>query len=208
MTRTDVLFEQLRKQYKENEPILLSEIKFASTRQQMKRLTEEGKLKKFDTGIYYIPKASIFRSGSVLSIESVLNKKYLFDNNKRCGYISGLLFANKIGLTTQVPMVYEIKTNKATTEYRETRLGNFRIIVRRPYVTINDENAMVLQFLDLMKDIVNISELEGNDLTKSLLSYLKISGLDFNALKPYLSYYPDRIYKNMFEVGLLNGVFA
>ena len=67
---------------------------------------------------------------------------------------------------------------------------------------------MVLQFLDLMKDIVNISELEGNDLTKSLLSYLKISGLDFNALKPYLSYYPDRIYKNMFEVGLLNGVFA
>ena len=208
MTRTDVLFEQLRKQYKENEPILLSEIKFASTRQQMKRLTEEGKLKKFDTGIYYIPKASIFRSGSVLSIESVLNKKYLFDNNERCGYIGGLLFANKIGLTTQVPMVYEIKTNKATTEYRETRLGNFRIIVRHPYVTINDENAMVLQFLDLMKDIVNISELEGNDLTKSLLSYLKISGLDFNALKPYLSYYPDRIYKNMFEVGLLNGVFA
>ena len=208
MTRTDVLFEQLRKQYKENEPILLSEIKFASTRQQMKRLTEEGKLKKFDTGIYYIPKASIFRSGSVLSIESVLNKKYLFDNNERCGYISGLLFANKIGLTTEVPMVYEIKTNKATTEYRETRLVNFRIIVRHPYVTINDENAMVLQFLDLMKDIVNISELEGNDLTKSLLSYLKISGLDFNALKPYLPYYPDRIYKNMFEVGLLNGVFA
>ena len=109
MTRTDVLFEQLRNQYKENEPILLSEIKFASTRQQMKRLTEEGKLKKFDTGIYYIPKASIFRSGSVLSIESVLNKKYLFDNNKRCGYIGGLLFANKIGLTTQVPMVYEIR---------------------------------------------------------------------------------------------------
>ena len=208
MTRTDVLFEQLRKQYKENEPILLSEIKFASTRQQMKRLTEEGKLKKFDTGIYYIPKASIFRSGSVLPIESVLNKKYLFDKNERCGYIGGLLFANKIGLTTQVPMVYEIKTNKATTEYRETRLGNFRIIVRRPYVTINDENAKVLQFLDLMKEIVNISELEGTDLTKRLLSYLKISGLDFNALKPYLSYYPDRIYKNMFEVGLLNGVFT
>ncbi len=106
MTQSDILFEKIKSKYNENEPIFLTDIDFTSLRQQMKRLTEEGKLKRFDAGIYYIPKKSIFRSGSTLSLESVLKKKYLLDDNNRCGYIGGMLFSHKIGLTTQVPSIY------------------------------------------------------------------------------------------------------
>ncbi len=208
MTQSDILFEKIKSKYNENEPIFLTDIDFTSLRQQMKRLTEEGKLKRFDAGIYYIPKKSIFRSGSTLSLESVLKKKYLLDDNNRCGYIGGMLFANKIGLTTQVPSIYELTTNKATTDYRETRLANFRIIIKRPCVTVNNDNVVILQFLDLMKEVLNIAEVQGTALTQRLLNYLRAKGLSFNVLKPYLSYYPDRIYKNMFEVGLLNGISA
>ena len=40
-----------------------------------------------------------------------------------------IMFANKLGLTTQVPMVYEVCSNKATTEYRDMQIGNFRMII-------------------------------------------------------------------------------
>ena len=49
----------IEKNYKPNEPIFLAELnipdmKAVSVRQKIKKLTEDGRLKRFDTGIYYI----------------------------------------------------------------------------------------------------------------------------------------------------------
>lgn len=213
MALINEVYEYIENKYKPNEPIFLAELdipdmKPVSVRQQMKKLTEEGRLKRFDAGIYYIPKKSMFRSGSTLSIDEVIRKKYLQDGVNRCGYVGGILFANQLGLTTQVPALYEVYTNKATTEYRETRLANLRVILRKPYCEIDTENAETLQFLDLIKEVVDISEVDGEELTKRLLGYMKKKNIGFESLKPFLPYYPDRIYKNMYEVGLLNGVSA
>lgn len=213
MALINEVYEYIENKYKQNEPIFLAELdipdmKPVSVRQQMKKLTEEGRLKRFDAGIYYIPKKSMFRSGSTLSIDEVIRKKYLQDGVNRCGYVGGILFANQLGLTTQVPALYEVYTNKATTEYRETKLANLRVILRKPYCKIDTENAETLQFLDLIKEVVDISEVDGEELTKRLLGYMKKKNIRFESMKPFLQYYPDRIYKNMYEVGLLNGVSA
>ena len=211
MALINEVYEYIENKYKPNEPIFLAEldipdIKPVSVRQQMKKLTEEGRLKRFDAAIYYIPKKSMFRSGSTLSIDAVIRKKYLQDGVNRCGYVDGILFANQLGLTTQVPALYEVYTNKATTEYRETKLANLRVILRKPYCEIDTKNAETLQFLDLIKEVVDISEVDGEELTKRLLGYMKKKNIGFESMKPFLPYYPDRIYKNMYEVGLLNGV--
>lgn len=211
MALINEVYEYIENKYKPNEPIFLAELdipdmKPVSVRQQMKKLTEEGRLKRFDAGIYYIPKKSMFRSGSTLSIDEVIRKKYLQDGVNRCGYVGGILFANQLGLTTQVPALYEVYTNKATTEYRETKLANLRVILRKPYCEIDTENAETLQFLDLIKEVVDISEVDGEELTKRLLGYMKKKNIGFESMKPFLPYYPDRIYKNMYEVGLLNGI--
>ncbi|WP_455720851.1 hypothetical protein [Agathobacter sp.] len=213
MALVNDVYNFIENNYKPNEPIFLSEMsitgmKAVSVRQQMKKLTESGKLKRFDTGIYYIPKRSIFRSGSTLSIDEVIKKKYLEDGENCCGYVGGLLFANQLGLTTQIPGVYEIYTNKATTEYRETQLANLRVILRKPYCEIDESNATTLQFLDLLKEIVDISEVDGEELTNRLIDYMKKSCIGFDSMRKFLPYYPERIYKNMYEVGLLNGVSA
>ena len=213
MALINEVYEYIENKYKPNEPIFLAELdipdmKPVSVRQQMEKLTEEGRLKRFDAGIYYIPKKSMFRSGSTLSIDEVIRKKYLQDGVNRCGYVGGILFANQLGLTTQVPALYEVYTNKATTEYRETKLANLRVILRKPYCEIDTENAETLQFLDLIKEVVDISEVDGEELTKRLLGYMKKKNIGFESMKPFLPYYPDRIYKNMYEVGLLNGVSA
>ena len=211
MAQIDEVYSYLMENYGQNEPIFLYElaipnVKPVSLRQQLKKLTEDGRLKRFDTGIYYLPKESMFRFGSRLSPDEVIRKKYLMDGDKRCGYISGMMFANQLGLTTQVPMAYEVYTNKASTDYRDTMLASLRVIVRRPCIEVNDCNASALQFLDLIKEVSDISELDGDELTDRLTGYMKANGLGFDTLQKYLPYYPDRIYRNMYEVGLLNGV--
>lgn len=213
MTLMDEVYSYIEKNYQPNEPIFMSDlniqgIKPVSVRQQIKKLTEAGKLQRFDTRIYYIPKKSIFRSGSTLSIDEVIKRKYLIDGKNCCGYVGGLLFANQLGLTTQVPAVYEVYTNKATTDYRETRLASFRVIIRKPSCEINEKNVNTLQFLDLLKEIVDVTEINGIELTSRLLNYMKENNISFEHMSEFLPYYPERIYKNMYEVGLLNGVSA
>lgn len=77
-----------------------------------------------------------------------------------------------------------------------------------PYCEIDEENAAILQFLDLIKEVVDISEVDGEELTKRLTDYMKKKNIRFESWEPFLKYYPERIYKNMYEVGLLNGISA
>ena len=208
-----MLYEYLKENYGENTPIYIARLKIEgmsenTLRQQIKRLTDAGLLKRYDTGIYFIPQKSVFKSGSTLSVEQVLNDKYLREGEKRCGYQSGILFANQLGLTTQIPMLYEIVTNKASREYREITIAKTRVILRRPRTEINEDNFRALQFLDLIKDVDQISELEGKRLTERLLAYMRACPLYFDDLEPFLPLYPDKLFRNLYEGGLMDGIPA
>lgn len=206
-----MLFEYLRETYGENEPIFVADIEYNGMsenyiRQQVKKMTDAGLLKRYDTGVYFIPQKSIFKSGTQLSMNKVIERKYLQDKNERCGYVSGVSFANQLGITTQVSMICEIVTNKATNDRREITLANSRVIVRRPRTPVNDQNYRILQFLDLMKDIDYFAEITGEELQKCLCAYLEANSIRFADLEKYLGYYPDKIYRNLFETRLLYGI--
>lgn len=209
-----MLYEYLKYKYQPNEPIFLSNlsiegISYNNLRQQIKKLVDSGLLVRYDTGIYFIPEPSIFKSGSQLSFNRVVKEKYLLDESReQCGYISGVYFANAVGLTTQVPMKYDIVTNKATKDYREVKLAQSTIIVRKPKIEVTSANHLTLQFLDLIKDIDSLSELKGLSLNNKLRDYIQKANLEFKEIEKYLDYYPDKIYKNMYKVGILNGISA
>ena len=199
-----VLYQYLAENYKENEPFFLSDIQIEGMtdnkiRQQLKKLADNEKVKLFDKGIYYLPKKSIFKSGSKPTLEKVLEHKYLLDKDGRCGYISGLLFFNQMGLTTQVPMQYEIVSNKAENEYLETSIAKSHIIIRKPKIPVTEKNYMALQFLDMLKDMDIYSELSGVNLQNRLVQYMRDTGLYTYDLEPYLSYYPDTFSKNLMK---------
>lgn len=199
--------------YGKNTPIFVSELDIeglneSTLRVQIKKMTDAGMLKRFDTGIYFIPKKTIFKSGSTISAMQVIEKKYLKNKDKVCGYLSGYMLVNMVGLTTQVPVVYEVVSNNATTDYRKIMINKTRVIVRRPKVPVTNENVRILQFLDLIKDVDVYSEEEGNSLKKRMLEIMKKLDITFSALEPYLSFYPEKIYKNMYETGVLAGVSA
>lgn len=208
------LYQYIVENYQTNEPIFLADIQIEgmkdnNIRQQVKKLTDAEKIKRFDKGIYYLPKTSIFKSGSQLSIEKVVEYKYLIDKKRRCGYISGLMFCNQLGLTTQVPMQYEVVSNKATSDYRETSLGRSRVVVRRPRVTVTEKNYRILQFLDMLKDVDIYSELSGKELQQRLYGYMDEQEIKVKDMEKYYSYYPDKLYRNLVETRVIyNGISA
>lgn len=210
----ETLYEYLLDNYKENEPIFLVDIQIdgmtrTNVRQQIKKLADTGKVKRFDNGIYFLHKKTIFKSGSQLAPEKVLECKYLRDKDKRCGYVSGLMFFNQMGLTTQIPMMYEVVSNKATNDYRETSLAKSRVIVRKPKVPITEKNYKVLQFLDMLKDVDVYSEVTGKQLQDRLYRYMDDANLSISEMEPYFSYYPDKLYKNLVETRVIyNGLLA
>lgn len=210
----ETLYEYLLDNYKENEPIFLADLQVdgmtrTNVRQQIKKLTDTGKVKRFDNGIYFLPKKTIFKSGSQLAPEKVLECKYLRDKDERCGYVSGLMFFNQMGLTTQVPMMYEVVSNKATNDYRETSLAKSRVIVRKPKVSVTEKNYKALQFLDMLKDVDVYSEVTGKPLQERLYRYMDDAHLSISEMEPYFAYYPDKLYKNLVETRVIyNGLLA
>lgn len=210
----ETLYEYLLDNYKENEPIFLADLQVdgmtrTNVRQQIKKLTDTGKVKRFDNGIYFLPKKTIFKSGSQLALEKVLECKYLRDKDERCGYVSGLMFFNQMGLTTQVPMMYEVVSNKATNDYRETSLAKSRVIVRKPKVPVTEKNYKALQFLDMLKDVDVYSEVTGKPLQDRLYRYMDDANLSISEMEPYFAYYPDKLYKNLVETRVIyNGLLA
>ena len=78
-------------------------------------------------------------------------------------------------------------------------------------VGIKDYDALLANFREQFCKF-NDSKLSGKSLSdkewERLTNYMKANGLGFDTLQQYFPYYPDRIYRNMYEVGLLNGVVA
>jgi hypothetical protein len=95
-------------------------------------------------------------------------------------------------------------SNEATTKQRKLDIDGRQIIVYKPVTDISDENKASLQFLDLMSTIDKYSELSGNELRSKLREFVSIIGVDFEQVKRYLSLFPDKVYKNIYQGGLMN----
>ena len=77
-----MLKEYLEKNYGYNEPIFINEIRLDglndnALRQYFKRMLKSGDLARFDTGIYYLPKASRLLKKSYLDPMKVIVRKYI-----------------------------------------------------------------------------------------------------------------------------------
>ena len=201
-----MVIDYIIENYTDGEPIFLEELPCNSKdylRQEMKKLVDEGRLERLYNGLYYLPYTTILGTKGKISIEKYLDKKYLNVGGRVSGYITGLQLANQYGFTTQNPSCYEICSNEATTKQRKQDLDGNSIIVYKPVDTIDEKNRTSLQFLDLMTNIDKYSEIKGNELYKKLMKYVKLAEVDFSLVKKYLQFYPDKVYRNIFQVGLM-----
>lgn len=201
-----MLYEYLLEHYQPNEPIFMTDIDLKvdnnNLRQMFKKLCDAGKIMRYDNGIYYIPKQSKLKGAVPFTPEKIALYRYVLCKNRIEGYYSGYTFANQMGITTQVPITIEIVSNNASARKREVNLQGQRIVLRKPRVKVTESNARVLQLLDLLKDIREYVDDEIEDAADKIVKYMKSENITKERIDEYISLYPDRIYKNLYEMGL------
>jgi hypothetical protein len=201
-----LVYDYIIENFKNGEPIFLSELPGESKdylRQEMKKLVDEGKLERLYNGVYYLSYITILGTKGKISVDKYIEKKYLETDGKASGYITGLQMANKYGFTTQNPACYEVCSNEASTKQRKQEIDGNTIVVYKPVADINEENKTALQFLYLMSVIDKYSEISGAELVNKLKKYVETVGIDFSIVKKYLPLYPDRVYRNIYDGGLM-----
>ena len=204
MTLYDVLLET----YGYNEPILTNEIQFNNYSKpwiykELKRLCDTGEIKRFEKGVYYIPKKSPLGM-SLLNPAKVVEKKYIKRNGDVSGYYAGYYLLNLLGLSTQVPNIIEIYSNNESSKVRDIRIGSQNIRVRKPRVDITSENAPVLVFLELM-NIVDVHSLD-DEKKKIIEKYLLDYNISRKDITKYSPAYPDKAVRTMVESEVIYSV--
>ena len=202
-----MLYDYIIANYDKDEPIFLSELPGNSkdyVRQEMKQLVDDGKVVRLYNGVYYLAYTTILGTKGRVSVDKFLKKKYIAPNGVISGYITGIQLANMYGFTKQNPACIEVCSNEATTKQRKVDIDGRRVIVYKPVTEITEENITTLQFLDLMSSIDKYSELTGDLLIDKLKQFVKEVNVDFEQVKEYISLFPDRVYRNIYQGGLMN----
>ena len=201
-----MLYDYILKNYEKDEPIFLSELPGDSrdyVRQEMKKLVDDGKLERLFNGVYYLSYTTILGTKGKMSIDKYVDKKFIKSNGRVTGYITGIQLANMYGFTTQTPPCIAVCSNEATTKQRKLCIDGRNLIVYKPITEITKENQTALQFLDLMTTIDKYSEISGNLLRMKLKEFVNILNVDFSIVKRYIALFPDRVYRNIYQGGLM-----
>lgn len=194
-------FDYLSETFGENEPIFLDDIKFkdyskAWIAKQLSSLCENGKLIRFERGIYYIPICTPFGK-SVLNPNKVIERKYIIDKGIASGFYSGMTALNKLGLSTQMPNKIEICTNNETTKLRNIKVSNQNVVLRRSRVKITNDNINVIRFLDIMNTVP--ANFFDNDRKFIIRKWIVDNKITRSMLLKYAPAFPDKAFRNLIE---------
>ena len=203
-----MLFEYIKENYEPGEPIFLQDIKIdgmseASIRQRIKKLTDTGEVIRYEQGVYYIPKMSRLKGTVTLAPDIVARYKYISRMGRIMGYYAGHTLANKMGISVQVPVKEEITSNNMAAIVREVSVGNRVYVVRKAPVEVNEGNHIVLQLLELLKDIYEYSDDE-QVARQQVIDYIRKFQITRDAVDQYISYFPLKVYKSIYEMRLEN----
>ncbi|MFJ7891387.1 DUF6088 family protein [Lysinibacillus xylanilyticus] len=208
------VYEYMETVYGYNEPIFTDElqktliIKFdlkeGTIRQTIKRLADNGQLSKVQQGIYFIPNPDSLLKKQMLSVEKIVEKKFINNECEVFGYKSGINFANYLGLTSQTASVPTIITNNTCSYKRTVKYYNKTVIVKKPKVKVTECNYKLLQVLDLLNEYERISEEPLNSAYCRIFEYLKDVYLPESELRKTVDEYPDKAKSIFYESGVYN----
>jgi ribosomal protein S21 len=152
--------------------LALTKEQYQTAAKALERLQKKGVIRKLSKGRFYKPKQTIF--GEKKPDEQQQLKPYLYQNGQRTAYITGDTLYNQLGLTTQVPAVIKIAS-------RDRRIfintSTLKATAVKSYVDVTDKNYQLLGFLDALKDLKQIPDVD-------LENALRIFKHQISALQP------------------------
>jgi hypothetical protein len=201
--------EYLKDKFGVNEPIYIEEIKFKDysrpwVLKELRKLVEGNELIRFDRGIYYFPIKREW-GDSVIDTDKVIERRFISDGDEIYGYITGLSLWNMTGLSTQVPNLLEVSTNKESTRVRDIYIGYRRVRARKSRTEITKENEKTLQFLDLMNVMQSPAEMDEMErfMLEKFAKKAKAAGVTKESISQYAGMFPPVALKNLIESGII-----
>lgn len=194
-----MLYNYIKEHYKEAEPIFLFDllsvnITESDLNQQLKKLCEKGLLQQYDDEVYFIPKKTTLNSAIGPNADMVARYRFVSKGDNVDGFYAGNTFANQIGISTQVPYVIEIVSNKVSYDGK-VMIGNRRFVVRRPVVPITKENVYVLQMLDLLVKLDACLDCSYEEAREKFAEYISVCGITRRDVDLYITKYPISVLK-------------
>lgn len=204
------MIEKLKEKFGVNQPIFTSEILNAMSVysrprifQLIKKAEQEGELIKFEKGVYYIP--TITRYGkSLISLEQVIQKKYISDKDSIYGIYGGLQMQQNFRLTYQIPTTIEIITNNETMWIREIKLKNRNIILRKSRFPITKENVDAYTILELFSNIDIKKFNEDSSIRREIINFIKEKDIKCKDVYALAGVFPSETTRNIMESGIIN----
>ncbi len=204
-----MLVEQLKENFNTNEPIFSKEIlKMFSNYSRayifrlINKAEKNGEIINYDTGVYYIPTNSIIGI-STITIEDVVNKKYIGYKDNFYGTYSGLSLKNMFSLTTQMSNTIEIVTNNESTRCRKITIDGRTIILRKSRCKIDCKNVYAYTILQLISEMKNVTNIDDRG-KKTIIKYMKENKVNVDDLFSLAKFFPAKTIKNLMYSGVLN----
>lgn len=204
-----MFIERLKENFKQGEPIfsegilsLFPEYTRAYVFRLIKRYEEDGELVKFSRGVYYIPKQTLFGSNSLTS-SMVAENKYITDGNNIYGVYSGLTLLNQFAISSQIPNVVEIVTNKEATRKRVVVIDGMKFIIRKSRFEITKDNYNYYSLLELFLELGVNPNLD--DFAKQRITdYMNENNINQNTLIRLAMKFPAQTIKNLIVSEVIN----
>lgn len=207
-----MFIERLSEKFNNNEPIFTEEILglFREySRAQVFRYIDKAKERKeivqFKKGVYYIPNVTFWGDLSTITVDAVIEKKYLRNAEQTYGVFGGIKLLNNFSVTTQMPAVIEVVTNNETTRCREIAVNGRRFILRKSRCEINKNNYAAYTVLQLFNDFTEQDRLDEAS-RRRLLEYIKSRKVTQKQLLELSMQFPARATKKLIGSGVLNEI--
>jgi hypothetical protein len=139
------------------------------------RMVSDKHLERFAKGKFYIAKMGLL--GKRKPSDNELIRSFLYKEGRVRGYSTGLSLYNRLGLTTQIPRTITVAYNGGR---QEKDFGTIRIKTVVTRIPIREDDIILLQYLDVLKDIKIIPDADINvslGIIKKRLSALSESEL-------------------------------
>jgi hypothetical protein len=202
--------QYIEENYDYNTPVLTSEIreefpdiKAGTVRQILRRLKKEEFLEQSGPGTFFKPKETGVLKRAYITMEQVVKKRYLYDDSKIVGYVTGVNLANELSLTSQTSFVMELVSNKVADKKRKINISNRTITIQAPRTLVNNNNYRLLQVLDILTSFEKYSEIDIFEARPKLLNYLSEIKLTDYDIEKIITKYPIKTQLNYYK--LLSG---
>ena len=205
-----MFLERLKKNYEVNEPIFTEEVLALFpeySRVQVFRYLNEATVSKelirFCRGVYFVPKMTCLGIPSTIVPDDVVRKKYMSDGDEVYGVFTGLKLLNTFSITTQMPAIIEIATNKETTPYREITIRRRTFILRKARCEINKDNFAAYTIMQLFSDFLRNDKVDESSL-RVLQKYIKDEKITVEKVFALAKDFPARAAKNLLRSGIID----